>query len=55
MHANKRELDAPFGFKLLKDLMSMLYRRIYQNIADGKLSFVFYKSSLTGRKILMEV
>lgn len=41
MIINERELDVPFGFLFLKELISKLYRRIYQNIADGKLSFVF--------------
>ncbi|GAG26979.1 unnamed protein product, partial [marine sediment metagenome] len=50
MKANKRELDAPLGFALVKELMSMLYRRIYQNIADGKLSFVFINRPLRGEK-----
>ena len=55
MNANKRELDAAFGFKHVKELMSMLYRRIYQYIADGKLSFVFINRPLQGENLTMEV
>lgn len=50
MKASKRELDAAFGFKLVKELMSMLYRRVKQNKADGKLSFVFINRPPRGEK-----
>ena len=52
MNANKREFDIAFGSTFLKELMSMLYRRIYWNKADGKLSPVFYKSSLQGENLI---